>query len=270
MHRSAPRLARILACATVPVLLVAGCSSGSDKDKKSEDSPSRSAGSSPSPTVAAAKFGKLPDVCTSLSGKSVGELVPKAEAKKGKALPSADTNSSASCLWNGLDGFKYRSLTVSLKLFHSDSGMGSGDKRAQAYAGQQATKAATADGAKDAKTEQAGGIGDAATTVSTKAKKDGDDFRNQTVVARTANVVVVIEYDGAGYETAKAPDAAELMKDAKDAAKEVVESVAKGDQGGKGTSSDSSDANGSSGSGGKSGGKSDGGSSDKDKKKSGA
>ncbi|MCP9210187.1 hypothetical protein [Streptomyces cucumeris] len=267
MHRSAPRLARILACATVPVVLVAGCSSGSDDDKKNADSPSRSSSPSPTPTVAKAKFSKLPDVCTSLSGKTVGELVPKAESKKGKALPSADTNTSASCLWSGLDGFKYRSLTVSLKLFHSDSGMGTGDKRAQAYAGQQATKAATADGAKDAKTEQAGAIGDAATTVSTKSKKDGDDFRNQTVVARTANVVVVIEYDGAGYETAKAPDAGDLMKDAKDAAKEVVESVAKGDQGDKGTSSDSSDANGSGKSGDKSG---DSGSSDKDKKKSGA
>ncbi|WP_254885634.1 hypothetical protein [Streptomyces sp. NA02950] len=248
MHRSAPRLARILACATVPVVLVAGCSSGSDDSKKNADSPSRSASSSPSPTVAAAKFSKLPDVCTSLSGKTIGELVPKAEKKRGKALPSADTNTSASCLWSGLDGFKYRSLTVSLKLFHSDTGLGSGDKRAQAYAGQQASKAATADGAKDAKTEQAGGIGDAATTVSTKTKKDGDDFRNQTVVARTANVVVVIEYDGAGYETAKTPDAADLLKDAKDAAKEVVESVAKGDQGDKGTSSDSSEANGSGGS----------------------
>jgi hypothetical protein len=64
--------------------------------------------------------------------------------------------------------------------------------------------------------------------VRTEEKKDGDDFRNQTVVARTANVVITIEYDGAGYETEKTPNATKLMDDAKSAAKEVVESVAKG------------------------------------------
>ncbi|MGW2330713.1 hypothetical protein ACWC5C_33880 [Streptomyces sp. NPDC001700] len=226
MHRSAPRLARILACATVPALLVAGCSSGSD-DKKDAEGSSRPSSPSASPSVAAAKFSKLPDVCTSLSGDTVDKLVPKAKTKKGKALPSGDTNTSATCLWNGLDGFKYRSLSLSLKLFKSDAGLGTGDKRAQEYATQQAEKASSGEGLKSPKTEQTA-IGDAATTVRTEEKRDGDDFRNQTVVARTANVVVTIEYDGAGYETEKTPDATKLMEDAKSAAKEVVESVAKG------------------------------------------
>ncbi|WNE98041.1 hypothetical protein PS467_23300 [Streptomyces luomodiensis] len=229
MHRSAPRLARILACATVPVVLVAGCSSGSDsEDKKNTEGSARSSSPSASPTIAAAKFSKLPDVCSTLSGKTIDKIVPKAKAKKGKALPSADTNTSASCLWSGLDGFDYRSLTVSLKLFHSDAQLGSGDRRAGEYAAQQASKAATAGKVTDPKTEKVAGIGDEATTVSTKEKKDGDDFRDQTVVARTANVVITLEYDGAGYETAKTPDAADLLKDAKSATKEVVGSVAKG------------------------------------------
>lgn len=226
MHRSAPRLARILACATVPVILVAGCSSGSD-DKKDAESSSRPSSPSASPSVAAAKFSKLPDVCSALSGKTIDKLVPKAKPKKGKALTSSDTNTAATCLWNGLDGFKYRSLSLSLKLFPSDAGLGSGDKRAQDYATQQASKASSEDGVKNPKTERAA-IGDAATTVRTEQKKDGEEFRNQTVVARTANVVVTIEYDGAGYETEKAPDASKLMDDAKSAAKEVVDSVAKG------------------------------------------
>jgi len=230
MHRSAPRLARILACATVPVMLVAGCSSGSD-DKKDAESSSRPSSPSASPSVAAAKFSKLPDVCSSLSGKTIDELVPKAKPKKGKALQSGDTNTSATCLWNGLDGFKYRSLSVSLKLFPSDAGLGTGDKRAQTYATQQAEKATSTDGVKNAKTEQTA-IGDAATTVRSEEKKDGEDFRNQTVVARTANVAVIVEYDGAGYETEKAPDATKLMDNAKSAAKEVVDSVTKGTDGG--------------------------------------
>ncbi|MFE2183595.1 hypothetical protein [Streptomyces sp. NPDC059455] len=228
MHRSAPRLARILACATVPVVLVAGCSSGSDKkDDKNAGGSARPSSPSASPTVAAAKFGKLPDVCSTLSGKTVDDLVPKAQNKKGKALPSADTNTSASCLWSGLDDFDYRSLTVSLKLFHSDAGLGSGDKRAGEYAAQQASRAATAGKVTDPKTEKVAGIGDDATSVSTKEKKDGDDFRDQTVVVRTANVVITLQYDGAGYETAKAPDAADLLKDAKSAAKEAVGAIGK-------------------------------------------
>ncbi|KAK1180147.1 hypothetical protein B7755_019540 [Streptomyces sp. NBS 14/10] len=227
MHRTAPRLARIFVSAAVPVVLVAGCSSGSDKDSKDSASPSKSATPSPTPTVAAAKYSKLPTVCPTLSGKTIDELVPKAESKKGKELPSADANQSASCLWTGLNGFKYRQLTVSLKLFRSEVSLGSGDKRAQAYAGDQAQKAATSDGAKNAKTGQVSGIGDAATTVSTESKKDGDEFRNQTVVVRTANVVLTLEYNGAGYEDEKTPDPKTLLKDAETGAKEVVASIEK-------------------------------------------
>ncbi len=55
MHRSAPRLSRILACAAVPVMLVAvGCSSdsGSDGKKNAGSSSSGSASAKPSePTV---------------------------------------------------------------------------------------------------------------------------------------------------------------------------------------------------------------------------
>ena len=237
MHRSAPRLARILSCATVPVMLVAGCSSGPDDGKKGSEDTARPASPSASPSIAAAKFSKLPDVCSTLSGETIGDLVPKAQNKKGKALPASDTNVSASCLWTGLSGFKYRSLTVSLKLFRSTTGIGSGDKQARAYTAQQVSKATTADGAKNAKTATAAGIGDEATTVSAESKKDGDEFRNQTVVARTANVVVTLEYDGAGYETATTPDAAELLKDAEIAAKKVIGSVEKGASGADGSRS---------------------------------
>ncbi|MER7792990.1 hypothetical protein [Streptomyces sp. NPDC097640] len=230
MHRTAPRLARIFASAAVPVVLVAGCSSGSDKDGndgKNSDGASKSATPSPTPTVAAAKYETLPEVCPTLSAKTIDQLVPKAGSKKGKELPSADANQSASCLWAGLNGFKYRQLTVSLKLFRSEVSLGSGDKRAETYATDQARKAATADGAKNAKSGQVSGLGDAATTVSTETKKDGDEFRNQTVVVRTANVVVTLEYDGAGYEDEKTPDPKALLKDAQTAAKEVVASIGK-------------------------------------------
>ncbi|WP_431042883.1 hypothetical protein ACQUSR_13935 [Streptomyces sp. P1-3] len=223
MRRTAPRLARILACAAVPVMLVAGCNdSGSGSDDKKKDA---SASPTPSPTVAPAKFRKLPEPCGSLSGKTIEKLVPKAKSEKGKALPSSDKNDSGACLWTGLDGYQYRSLTLSFKRFDSDLSQGTGDKQAEAYASDQADKAGKADGAKDAKRGEAA-IGDGATTVRTKAKKDGDEFLNQTVVARTANIVITVEYDGTGYEDAKAPSAEKLLKGAEDIAKEAVESVA--------------------------------------------
>ncbi|MFC0600695.1 hypothetical protein [Streptomyces palmae] len=250
MHRTAPRLARILACAAVPVMfLAAGCGgsdSGSDSGSGSSDEGKKAAtpATGSTPTVAAAKFGALPPVCDSLSAKTVEKLVPGTDHKKGKALPAADINEAASCLWAGLDGYQYRSLTLSLKRFDSDPALGSGDDRAKKYAADQADKARVADGAKDSQTGE-GAIADSAVTVRTKSKKDGVDFRNQTVVVRTANVVITVEYDGAGYEDAKTPDAAKLLDQAEDAAKEVAESIAKTGEGkddGSGSSSGQSDS----------------------------
>ncbi len=114
---------------------------------------------------------------------------------------------------------------MSLKRFASDPTLGSGEKRAEAFAEQQVTKATTADGAKNAKTEKAEGIGDSASVVSTESKKDDNDFKNQTVVTRTANVVVVVKYSGAGYEGAKSPDVDDMKKGAQEAAKEAVNAV---------------------------------------------
>ncbi|MEU4212792.1 hypothetical protein AB0F13_22820 [Streptomyces sp. NPDC026206] len=234
MHRrTAPRLARILACAAVPVMLVAtGCSSDGDSGSKKESGkPTKSATPSAAPTVKAATFAKLPEVCKTVAEKSVEKLVPKADKKEGKALPASDTNDSASCFWSGLNDedvkdLQFRSLTVSLKRFASDPTLGSGEKRAEAFAAQQVTKATTADGAKNAKTDKADGIGESASVVSTESKKDDNDFRNETVVTRTANVVVVVKYSGAGYEGAKSPNVDDMKKDAQEAAKEAVKSVA--------------------------------------------
>lgn len=232
MHRrTAPRLARILACAAVPVMLVAtGCSDDSGSEKETAK-PTKSATPSAAPTVKAAKYAKLPEVCKTVTEKTVEKLVPKAEKKEGKALNTSDINESATCFWSGLNDadvkdLQYRSLTVSLKRLTADPSLGSGEKRAETFADQQTEKAAKEDGAKDAKTNKVDGIGDSATAVSTETKKDGNDFKNETVVARTANVVVVVKYSGAGYEGAKSPDADDMKKGAQEAAKEAVNAVA--------------------------------------------
>jgi hypothetical protein len=237
MHRTAqrpaPRLARLLACAAVvPVMLVSGCSLLSDdsKDSASGGDTQKSASPSASPTIAPAKYAKLPRPCTALAEKTIKNLVPKTKNSSGTSGKSADLDSRGSCSWNGLDGFQYRWLDVSLQRFDSDTTLGSGEKRAKDYFAKQIADAKATKGAKDLKTGTAAGVGDEATTLSYDLKKDGDDFKNQTVVARTANVVITLNYNGTGYEDAKAPKAADLLKDAQRATKEAVASVASGNK----------------------------------------
>ncbi|MFJ6811444.1 DUF3558 domain-containing protein [Streptomyces anulatus] len=237
MHRSAPRLSRILACAAVPVMLVAvGCSSDSDSDSDSKknagSSSSGTAGTKPSePTVEAARFDDLPDPCASITKKTIKDLVPDAKKKNGTAGRSNDLAARSSCSWNGLDdkgvdGSQYRWLDVGFTRFDSDQSLGSGAKRATAEYTKQVTKAKASEGAEKVAAEPAAGIGEEATVVTYGLSKTDEDFAYATVVARTGNVVVTLTYNGAGYAGAKTPSSASIVKGAQKAAKEAVAAVA--------------------------------------------
>ncbi|WP_405663822.1 DUF3558 domain-containing protein [Streptomyces sp. NBC_01166] len=249
MHRSAPRLSRILACAAVPVMLVvAGCSSDSDDAKGSASSASPSAKKS-EPTVEPAKFTTLPDACTSIGKKTIEDLVPKAKTKGGTPGKSSDTASRGSCSWNGLDdngvkGSQYRWLDVGFTRFDSDQSLGSGAKRATDEYTKQVSKAQATEGAKKASAKPASGIGEQATSVTYGLNKSSEDFEYATIVARTGNVVVSVTYNGAGFAGAKTPSAADILKDAQKAAEEAVAAV--GDDAGAGKSSASPSAKASS------------------------
>ncbi|WP_041986160.1 hypothetical protein [Streptomyces sp. AcH 505] len=233
MRRSASRLPRILACAAVPVMLVvAGCSSGSD-DKSDADGPSKTSSSQPSPSVAPAKFSTLPDACKTVGAKTIGSLVPKAKSKSGTQGKSTDVATRGACSWNGLDdngvkGSQYRWLDVSLMRYDSDVTVGSGASRAGKFYAEEIADAQGTVGAKSVKTAAAAGIGDQASTVTYTLKKTGEDFSYATVVARTENVVVTLTYNGAGYAGAKSPSVADVSKDAAKAAKEAVASISGG------------------------------------------
>ncbi|WP_393058865.1 DUF3558 family protein [Streptomyces sp. LN549] len=233
MHRSAPRLTRILACAAVPVMLVvAGCSS--DSDGKKDDASSSSAAPDATKTeaaVAPAKFATLPDPCKSITAKTVKSLVPSAKNKSGTRGKSSDTAVRGGCSWNGLDdngvkGSQYRWLDVGFTRFASDQAVGSGADRAQADYTKQVAKAQAADGAKKLATAPVSSLGDQATQITYDLTKTGEDFKYATIVARTGNVVVTLNYNGAGYAGAKTPSAADILKGAQKAAKEAVASVA--------------------------------------------
>ncbi|MCT2592075.1 DUF3558 family protein [Streptomyces sp. N2-109] len=228
MHPFDPRLARKIVCAAVaaPVLLVAGCSSGSDDggDDKSTASPS----GKPSPTVAPAKFEQLPDPCKSLPKDTVEDTVPNADNVKGKNLTSTDTQRYGSCLWSGGHGknnANYRSLTVSLKRFESGPSVGSGDKQAQRYLKEEVSTVAADKDNKKATDEQVSGLGQEAVSIGYETAKKKQDYRVNRTVTRNYNVVVTIDYEGTGFEGADQPSADDLRKKAAKAAKETLATV---------------------------------------------
>lgn len=254
-QQRAKRLSRLLVCAAaVPVMLIAaGCSSdsgsndGAGKDTTGPGA-TTSADATAAPTVQAAAYKKLPEPCAVLSKKTLTELVPKG-AKSGKEGTSSDTASRGSCSWtsldnNGVKGSQFRWLNVSLLRFDSSQTQGEGDKLAAAYYAKQVQEAQSVIGAKNAKSEPVAGAGDEATAVRYDLKKKEGAFKQQTVVARVENVVVTIDYNGAGLAGEKAPSADTLTKAAEKAVKEAVAAVtsANGAGGGAGSGSGSGGA----------------------------
>ncbi|MFJ6843124.1 DUF3558 family protein [Streptomyces griseoluteus] len=236
----ATRLSRALVCAAaVPaVLITAACSSDSgDAPGKAGASAKPSAGdgsarpsAKPSPTVQASVFRKLPEPCKVLPKKTLGDLVPEADTD-GKKGAGDDTANRSSCSWtsldnNGVKGSQFRWLNVSLLRFDSDTSRGGGNDQAHAYYTRQVQDAKAASGAKNVKTEALGGTGDEAMAVRYDLKKKEGAFKQQTVVARVENVVITLDYNGAGLAGDKTPDADDLTADAKKAAKEAVTAVA--------------------------------------------
>ncbi|MET7476676.1 DUF3558 family protein [Streptomyces sp. NPDC005648] len=228
---------RVLVCAAaVPVvLLVAGCSSdsgSSDSGSKGSDGAGTAAtagGLDPSPTVQAAAYKKLPDSCGVLSKKTLTSLVPKG-VKSGKAGTSSDTATRASCSWsslanNGVKGSQFRWLNVSLLRFDSDATRGEGNQLAHTYFQKQVKDAQAVEGAKNTKWQTVAGTGDEATLVRYDLKKKEGAFKQQTLVARVENVVITLDYNGAGLAGEKAPKADDLVKLAEQAAKEAVATV---------------------------------------------
>ncbi|MFE1586357.1 DUF3558 family protein [Streptomyces sp. NPDC059402] len=243
--KRAKRLTRVLVgAAAVPVMLVAaGCSSdsgsGDGKDKAAEES-AASKSASPSPTVQAAAFRKLPEPCSVVTKKTLDDLVPKGDS--GKEGSSNDTAVRASCSWdslddNGVKGSQFRWLSVSMLRFESDVTRGEGDKLAHDYYQKQLKDAQGVEGAKGVKTAPVSGTGDEASLVRYDLKKKEGTFKQQTVVARVENVVVTVDYNGAGLAGDKTPDADDLAKDAQKAAKEAVAAVTKANGGADGGTS---------------------------------
>lgn len=232
---TATRLAALLACAIVPAVLVSGCSSGGGSgsgDSGKGGTPSASgatagatAGGTASPALAPVTYGTLPDACGSVTEATVNALVPKAKSAKGTPAHSSDPGSRSGCSWtgDGKDGYQYRWLSVTLQRFSSDPQLGSGDAQAaKRYADQVRTLGAV----KGFTSTAVSGLGDQATSVAGQATVAKIISQNDTVVIRQANVVVLVEYNGAGLVGKRNPTASTVNSGAQRAAKDVAAAVA--------------------------------------------
>ncbi|MET7988578.1 DUF3558 domain-containing protein [Streptomyces sp. NPDC005281] len=242
MHRPvqragrAQRLTRILvSAAAVPVMLVvAGCSSdsgsGDDAQKNESAAPGATVSESPStPAVQPGAYSTLPKACSVLSKKTLDELIPKGSTS-GKSGKLDEPKERGNCNWssldnNGVKGSQFRWLNVALLRFDSDA-RGSGEDQAHAYFQKQASGAQAVEGALDTRSAPVTGTGDEATAVRYGLKKKEGSFKQQTIVARVQNVVVTLDYNGAGLAGEKTPDADTLLKAAEKATKEAVAAVA--------------------------------------------
>ncbi|WP_165985192.1 DUF3558 domain-containing protein [Streptomyces sp. YIM 98790] len=223
------RARRALVWAVAPVLLFAGCSSPPDDNAPTKPSPSAT------PTPEPVRFSKLPNPCRTVSEDTAKKAVPGTEDAKGEELSSADTTRSSACLWTGLkenkdeQEYHFRSLTVSLRRFDSELSLGSGDDRASLYIKDQVAEIMDDEANTGAKPADLEDVGDEAVTVSyTVKKKDGDEtneYRQQRVVARTGNVVVTVDYYGAGMQETKPPSAESVKKSAELVIAEALASV---------------------------------------------
>lgn len=218
------------------MLIAAGCSSDSGSggggtgggDKAAGGDAGASASASAAPTVQAAAYKSLPESCGVLSSKTLKSLVP--EASKAGKKGTSEAGTRGSCSWssldnNGVKGSQFRWLNVSLLRFESDTSRGTGEAQAQKYYEQQIQDAESVSGAKNTKSQSVSGTGDVATLVRYDLKKKEGAFKQQTVVTRVENVVVTVDYNGAGLAGDKAPSADALTKLAEQAAKEAVSSV---------------------------------------------
>jgi hypothetical protein len=225
------------------MLVASGCSSDSGDGSGSGDDAKKGSGASASPSateagtvVKEAAYAKLPEPCKVFSSKTLKELVPEG-AKSGREGTSDDVATRGNCSWdsldnNGVKGSQFRWLNVSLLRFESDQTRGTGEKLASEYYAKHAEDARSVKGAKDAKSAPVSGTGDEATLVTYDLKKDEGTFKQQTLVTRVENVVVTVDYNGAGLAGEKSPKVADLSKAAQKAAKEAVQAVVAANEGG--------------------------------------
>lgn len=215
MHETARPLVRLLVRGALPGLLLAtGCSPGPDA------APHRAPAPAAGPTTAQAPAGypRLPDPCAAIPQDTVRQLVRGVKNPAGTPVASAAPTERGGCSWTGLDGYQYRWLDDLLQRFDPLAGRSGQDQARAAYD----LAVHTAAQAAGAATAQLAGIGDQAALITWDQRKDGAGYHYATVVARSANAVVTVDFSGAGLQGADHPDADRMNGDVQQAARAAV------------------------------------------------
>ncbi|MGW0824765.1 hypothetical protein [Streptomyces sp. NPDC002845] len=167
--------------------------------------------SAPSTSAATKTYPKAPAPCDSLADKTVKSLVPGAKAA-GKEIASTDSSVRRTCSWNALKEYDYRWLDVSFEIRDTDAEAKTVyEKRVEENGGGGAVP----------------GLGDSGYSVVNLTTEDKQQTREGVVIARAANALVVVTYNGSDFETKKAPGTDEINKGAIKAAKEAVAALEK-------------------------------------------
>ncbi|AVV45461.1 hypothetical protein PYK79_56830 [Streptomyces sp. ID05-04B] len=168
--------------------------------------------SAPSSTAVSKTYAAAPAPCAGVAVKTVAALVPGAKAA-GKEIPSTDTALRRTCSWNALKGYDYRWLDISFEIAESDEAAQNSYK--------ERTKEKSGGGAVP-------GLGDEGYSVVNLTTEDKQQTREGVVIARVANALVIVNYNGSDFETKKAPATDEINKGAIKAAKEAVAALQSG------------------------------------------
>ncbi|MDX3231325.1 hypothetical protein [Streptomyces sp. ME19-01-6] len=140
--------------------------------------------------------------CDTFPASTVKDLVPAA-ATAGTRLKTSDATHRSGCSWHALSGFDYRWLDVTYDV--SDSA---------------AARARSAQGSGPSTTVP--GIGDQVSVSMNVTTDDQQRIREAVVVAREANAVVTVTYNGGDFETHEAAGADEIRQGAITAAKTAL------------------------------------------------
>ncbi|MGY0062338.1 hypothetical protein ACWY4P_38360 [Streptomyces sp. LZ34] len=140
--------------------------------------------------------------CATLPAGTVKDLVPAA-ATAGTRLKTSDAARRSGCSWHALSGFDYRWLDVTYDV------SASAPARAQSAQG-------------DGPSTAVPGLGDQASVSLNVTTDDQQRIREAVVVAREANAVVTVTYNGGDFETHEAAGTDEIRQGAITAAKTAL------------------------------------------------
>ncbi len=209
------------ATALLPLALLAGCSG-------SHASSADTSGGAPSPSASAtARYATLPDPCRAITSGTLKALVPGTKKPKGTEAGSGQPHQHGGCSWNGLHGYQYRYLDDAFQRFDPVAGAPSADRQAAtAYTAAVRTAQTASKSAKGTPhTSRPHGLGDQATLITWDTSKDHATYHNATVVVRSANAVLTVDYSAAGLQGAHGPKSSDLRDDAERAARDALSAL---------------------------------------------